>query len=272
MTVLLRVVDGAFDLIFRPFHAVHPVYGLGVISFLTGAAAVLVFRYASNQEAMRRIKNRIQAHVLEVRLFPDQPGVVLRAYGRILRFTLVYLAYTLKPVLILLLPIVILMGQLSLRFSRMPLRPHDSFVLKVKLSEPLTLDSHSLRLPPGLTLTAPPVNIPALREVDWRIRADKDGDFSPAIVIAGQPFTKRVTVSGDIERLPPERVRASVLAWFLDPGEPFLPRRGPLRGLEVNYAPRVIGLGYFETDWLIFFLVVSLVSGLIFKVLLRIEL
>jgi general stress protein CsbA len=40
----------------------------------------------------------------------------------------------------------------------------------------------------------------------------------------------------------------------------------------VNYAPRSIDLGYFVTDWLVFFLVVSLVSGLILKMALGIEL
>jgi len=44
-----------------------------------------------------------------------------------------------------------------------------------------------------------------------------------------------------------------------------------LRSLEVNYAPRSIDLGYFGTNWLVFFLVVSLLSGLIFKFVLGIE-
>jgi hypothetical protein len=220
---------------------------------------------------MRRIKNRIQAHVLEVRLFPDQLSVVLRAYIRVLRFTFAYLAYALKPLLILVLPMVILMGQLDLRFSRTPLLPGDSCILKSTLREPLTLGSSSLQLPAGLALTAPPVNIPVLREVDWRIRADGYGDFSPAVVIAGQAFTKQVVVSNTIARLPAERARASALEWLLDPGEKALPKNGPLRALEVNYAPRSIALGPFATEWWVFFLVVSLVSGLILKIVLRIE-
>jgi hypothetical protein len=221
---------------------------------------------------MRRIKNRIQAHLLEVRLFPDQLGIVSRAYGRILHFTVTYLTYNLKPVAILLLPVVMLMVQLDLRFSRIPLRPHDSFILTARLVEPSALDSDSLRLPQGLTLTAPPVNVPALKEVNWRVRADKYGDFLPAVVIAGQMFTKQVVVSKEITRLPVARTRASLVEWFLNPGEQPLPSGGPLRSLEVNYAPRSVDLGYFATDWLVFFLVVSLVSGLIFKMALGIEL
>jgi len=242
-----------------------------VISFLTGLAAVLVFRYASDQDAMRRIKNRIHAHLLELRLFPDQLGIVSRAHGRILRLTLIYLAYNLKPLAILLLPLVILMVQLDLRFSRVPLETHDSFILKVKLVDPGALDSDSLRLPKGLTLTAPPVNVPALQEVDWRIRADDYGVFLPAVVVAGQTFAKQVVVSKEITALPAERAGAGIVEWFLNPLEEPLPKSSPLRSLEVNYAPRSIDLGYFGTSWLVFFLVVSLLSGLIFKVVLGIE-
>lgn len=266
------MIDGAFDLFFWPFRATNPAYGLAVISFLTGLAAVLVFRYVSNQDTMRRIKNRIQAHLLEVRLFPDQLGIVSRAYGRILRFTAIYLTYNLKPLAILLLPLVILMVELDMRFSRIPLRPHDSFILKAKLAGPGALDSDSLRLPKGLTLTAPPVNVPALQEVSWRIRADEYGVFLPAVVVAGQTFAKQVVVSKEITALPVERARASVVEWFSNPVERPLPRGGPLRSLEVNYAPRSIDLGYFVTNWFVFFLVVSLVSGLILKMVLGIEL
>jgi hypothetical protein len=265
------LIDGAFDLFFWPFRAAHPAYGLAVISFLTGLAAVLVFRYASNQDAMRRIKNRIHAHLLELRLFPDQLGIVSRAHGRILRLTLIYLSYNLKPLAILLLPLVILMAQLDLRFSRIPLETGDSFILKAKLVDPGALDSDSLRLPKGLTLTAPPVNVPALQEVNWRIRADDYGVFWPAVVVAGQTFAKQVVVSKEITALPAERAGAGMVEWFSNPVEQPLPKSGPLRSLEVNYAPRSIDLGYFGTSWLVFFLVVSLVSGLIFKLVLGIE-
>jgi hypothetical protein len=116
------------------------------------------------------------------------------------------------------------------------------------------------------------VNVPALQEVNWRIRADDYGVFLPAVVVAGQTFAKQVVVSKEITALPTERARASVVEWFSNPVEQPLPRGGPLRSLEVNYAPRSIDLGYFATNWLVFFLVVSLVSGLAFKMVLGIEL
>jgi hypothetical protein len=242
-----------------------------VVSILTGLGAVLVFGYVSNQESLRRIKNRIQAHLLELRLFPDQLGVVLRAYGRVLRWTLLYLMYNLKPLAILMLPLAVIMVQLDLRLGRAPFQPHDSFILTAKLAEPGALDSDSLKLPKGLTLTAPAVNIPALHEVDWRIRADEYGEFMPSVVVRGTAFAKQVVVSKHITALPSERARAGIMEWFMNPVEQSLPKGGPLRSLEVNYAPRSIDLGFFVTNWLVVFLVVSLASGLILKTVLGIE-
>ena len=247
------------------------MYGLIVVSFLTGLAAVLVFGYVSNQEKLRRIKDRIQAHLLELRLFPDQLGVVLRAYGRVLRWTLSYLMYNLKPLAILMLPLVIIMVQLDLRLGHRPFQPHQSFILAAKLAAPGTLDSDSLKLPRGLTLTAPPVNIAALHEVDWRLRADEIGVFTPTVVVRGQSFAKQVVVGNEITPLTSERDRESIMEWFTNPVEPPLPRQGPLRSLEVNYAPRSIDLGFFVTNWIVVFLVVSLLSGFLVKMILGIE-
>jgi hypothetical protein len=61
------------------------------------------------------------------------------------------------------------------------------------------------------------------------------------------------------------------MEWFMNPIEQPLPRGGPLRSLEVNYAPRSIDLGFFVTNWLVVFLVVSLVSGFALKMVLGIE-
>jgi hypothetical protein len=266
----LTLISGAFDLF--SFRALGPTYALAVISVLTGGAAMLVFRYASNQPAMRRIKNRVQAHILEVRLFPDQLGVVSRAYLRALRGTLLYLVYTLQPMLILLVPMLVVLAQLNLRFSLLPLRPGDSFILKAKLRDLAAAGTVSLRLPNGLALTAPPVHIPALSEVDWRIRAKEKGNFSPAVVVGNRAFTKRVVVASHPTVLYAKREQRSWLDWLANPGERTLPAAAGLRAIDVSYARRSIRAGPFETVWWVFFLVVALASGLIVKFVLKIEL
>ena len=60
------------------------------VSVVTGLVMVVVFRYTSDQKAIRSAKDKLKAHLLAVRLFQDQLPVVLRSYGRILRGTVTY--------------------------------------------------------------------------------------------------------------------------------------------------------------------------------------
>ena len=267
----MALVNKVFDLLFWPFRAADPIYPLAVFSLVTGVLMVGVFRFTSNQKAIRRVKDRLQAHVLEVRLFQDQLGVVLRAYARILRWTLAYLRHSLKPLVVLLLPLVLLLVQLDLRLGWIPPQPRDVFLVKARLARQAPLDQVSLRLPDGLTLSAPPLRISQEMEVDWRIRAERDGDFSIELVMAGQSFAKQVTVTKRLDPLSGARVRGGLLERFLHPGETPLPRDGPLEALEVKYRRRSIHLGSFEMHWLIPFFVLSLACGFAVKGLLRVE-
>ena len=46
-----------------------------------GAAMLWVFGRTSNQERMKQVKRRIQAGLLELRVFVDEPAISLRAQG-----------------------------------------------------------------------------------------------------------------------------------------------------------------------------------------------
>jgi len=268
---LLALINRVFDLFFWPFRSVDPIFGLAAISCLMSLLMVVVFRYASNQQALQRAKERMQAHLLEVRLFQDQLGVALRAYGRILRWTLIYLKHTLRPLALLFVPLVLILVQLDLRLGRGAPRPGEFFLLKAGLADAAGIEQVSLRVPEGLSLTAPPLRIPGQREVDWRLRTEKTGEFVAAVLVSGQAFSKRITVSKQIALLPAKRVRSQLFQRLLDPGETPLPSAGPLEWVAVSYRHRSMDLKYFQVHWLWPFLVISLVVGFALKKVLRTE-
>ena len=46
---------------------------------LSGLLAIVVFRACSDQDAIRRASNRLMAHLMEFRLFIDEPALIIRA-------------------------------------------------------------------------------------------------------------------------------------------------------------------------------------------------
>ena len=271
MQPFLLVVNTVFGLLFRPFRSVSPVYGLVVFSFLTSALMVLAFRYTSNQKAIRRAKDRIQAHVLAVRLFQDQLGVVLRSYASIAGATLAYFRHSLPPLAWMAVPILLILPQLEMRFGRASPQPRESLLLNVQVAPNISLDDVSLRLPAGLRISAPPVRIPERREISWRLETDGYGDFAAELAAAGRVFTKQMTVSADLAPLPVRRVGNPILQALLYPSELPLPSGSPLEAIEVRYRPRGLEFGGYRIEWWILFLVFSFLSAMALKAVTRTE-
>jgi len=54
MDLFNHLISSLFDLASSPFSAFHPLVGLVVLSIVTGIMMLIIFRYTSNQEAIRR--------------------------------------------------------------------------------------------------------------------------------------------------------------------------------------------------------------------------
>ena len=79
----MEIVNWFIDTMLLLVHAflvfVPRLAGLTVVAAGVGAAMLWVFGRTSNQARMKQIKRRVQAGLLELRVFVDEPGVSLRA-------------------------------------------------------------------------------------------------------------------------------------------------------------------------------------------------
>jgi len=272
MTTLLSFIDQVFDLSFRLMRSLPRLGVLAVFSVFTAVISLLAVRWTSNQKAIRRVKDLMGAHVLEVRLFPDQLNVVLRAYLTLFGNTLLYLRYALVPLLILSVPLLILFAQLEAYFGRAPVEPGRDFIVRATFETVDSLADPVLRLPPGLVQSAPPVHIPSEREVDWRVKAERPGTYDIHLVLQGSEFSKRVVAESGLARIVSERERGSLWQQIINPGEPPLPHAGLVEQIAIQYAPRVFHFRTWEIEWLVPYLVLTLAAALLLKGPLRTEL
>ncbi len=267
------LVNRLFDGIFYPFISLNPWVAMVVVCLLTGIFMLLIFRYTSNQKGIREAKDKIKAHFLEIRLFKDDFRLMMRAQVKILRYNLVYMKHSLKPMMIMILPLVIVLVQLNFRFGFRPLQPEERVIVRVKLSEALSLRSMgiSLKAPEGLEVEEPPLRIESLHEVQWRLRAKEPGEYELRVRVGEKLFSKMVTVSNELCQISPRKVSRSFFQEFLYPSEPPLPANSPVRFIEVKYPARNLNLGGWNIHWLIVFFVLSIAFGFSLKGMFKVE-
>lgn len=241
------------------------------ISLVVGLLMVVVFGYTSDQKAIHVAKDHLKGHLLALRLFQDQIGVVLRSYGRILRATGHYLRLAFKPLLFVIVPLMFLIVQMDRYLGLTPLATGHTFLVKARVADESALNVASLQLPDGLAITAPAVHVPAENEIAWRVEAARDGDYVINVQVAAETFSKRLVVGSGLSRLSPIRLRGKFWERIFVSGEPALPANKFVEAIEVQYPVRDIAFAGLEWNWIWLFFVLSLAAGFVFKSILGIE-
>jgi len=263
-----------FEVIFLPFRSLSPWVGMIIISFLAGLLMLILFRLTSNQEGIRQVKNKIKAHLLELRLFKDSLSVSLKAQGNILRSNLKYIAYSAKPMLVMIIPIILILTQLNLWFGSRSLIPGEAAILKVKLDKGQDLLKINLALQSSsaFSIETPPLRIEEEGEINWRLRAKEKGVHLLQLKIDSQIVTKKVAIGqkplSPISRL---RVKRNIKDELFNPGEAPLPRNLPLKSIEITYPGQSMNLFGWHIHWLIIFFVLSIAFGFALKGVFKVE-
>ena len=274
MGTLNSVLNKVFEVLFLPFRGMSPWVAMAAVSLLTSFLMLFIFRHTSNQEGIRKQKNRIKAHLLELRLFKDNMGVQLRAQGRILLANLRYVGHNAKPMLVMIVPVLLILIQLNLWFGAEALEPGDPVLVKVRLVEgkyPSEVPAY-LTASPELEVETPPLRIEDEREIDWRLRARSAGDGRLTLSVGGETIVKKAPVGGRrLSPVPVLRPGRSFLDQVFNPGEAPLPSGTVVRSVEVRFPEASLPLFGLGVHWLIAYFVLSIAFGYAFKGLFKVE-
>jgi uncharacterized membrane protein (DUF106 family) len=271
MYALNSVITSLFDILFRPFGGLSPLWGLLAISVITGIVMVIIFKFTSNQGAIRRTKDKISAYFLEVRLYKDDLSLMLDAQRRILRTNLTYMKYSLMPMLVMIVPVVLILIQLGIRYENRPLKPGDSALVKLKFEEPVDSVDIAVAVDDGIRLETPLLRIPEEREIDFRIGAVEAGDHHLTIRLGENAIATPVIVANRVTRVYPERTKAAFSGALFAPGQKPLPADSPLQSVSILLPKRQLKLLGVSVHWLVFFFVVSIIAGYSLKGVFKVE-
>jgi hypothetical protein len=230
-----------FDLFFLPFRGLSsPWWGMLVVSVLTGLLMLFIFKFTSNQSGIRRAKDRIKAHLLEMRLYNESLRSQFKAFW----------------------------------FAYASLAPGQAALLKVTVKESINPLETDIRLQPapGLTIETPPLRIEEEGEVDWRISFTEAGVHTLDIMVGSEHFSKTVAVAErPLSRLSPRRVEKRFWEELFYPTEPPLDKSSAVSRIEVAYPTSGLPFLGWNMHWLIAFFILSVLFGFSLKGLFKVE-
>jgi hypothetical protein len=266
METINRVIDAFLLLVYGSFSWAPPVAGLTFMAAAAGVAMLWVFGRTSDQKRMKQVKRRVQASLLELRVFVNEPAISLRAQRTLLTANLSYLALALRPALWMIVPMGLLLIHLEAFYKRAPLTMSEPALITMGMASgwDAAAPPPLLTAPPGIAILGPPVRVAAAREVTWRIVPLSPVSAANLVFrFHGQQVSKWIE-AGDRQRYVPGRNVRSGWGAILSPGEGRI-HADFAEWIEVRYPDTALRVLGFRVNWLVWFFAVSTVAALLLK-------
>lgn len=256
MNALNSAMTSFFDVALMPFEWMGNAAALIVWSGIFGVLALLVFKKISWQRGIKNAKDKIKAHMIEIRLYQDDLAVVGSAVAKVLARNFVYLGLNFGPILPLAIPFMLLTAQFVVRYAYdpLPVTPAETRVmsgrgtlLDIELAASADVGGLEVSLPEGLKAVSPLVRVPSESRAFQEFVATAPGEYEIALELDGVRETKRVVAGAQAARsMQPRRVSnrdwlnvSDTNRWpLLWPAEPSFASDSPFRVVAIAYPSR----------------------------------
>jgi hypothetical protein len=233
------------------------------VSVLIGIGMLVVFRRVSNPAAIARAKSRMAAHVYEMRLFPDEPVLIWSAQWGLLRANIRYIGLMLAPALVMSIPLLAVLSALEGYYGVAPLPVGQASIVTVQLKTPWRGPAPELRAPEGIAVETPGVRLAGGRQISWRIRASRPASGSLEFRLPGETVEKSIDAAAGPRYLSSRRV-SSWMDLLLHPAEaPISSTR--VDWIQVRYPGNTIDAMGLQVSWLVWLLVISMITAIVLK-------
>lgn len=281
MNALNHAVTSAFDALLSPLETLGAAFALVFVSGVFGVLALIAFKRISWQRGIKAAKNRIKAHLIEIRIYQDDLGIVTRAIGKVLLRNLQYLGLNLVPFVPLALPFAFVLAQLVVRygFGPVPLSQGEVAAGRGTLIEVSLAPGHGelvrgleIEYPEGLEPRSPLVRVPGEGRAFQEVVARRAGAHEIAFALpGGERVTKLLAAGEGLRSMQPERGRG-FLAALLWPAEDAFGSDSAFERIAFTYPASDLGwLPGGAGGVVVVFLVASMLFGALAIKPLRIE-
>ena len=218
---------------------------LVAVGAVSGAASWLAFQHWCDTEKLRVASNGMLAHLMEFRLFTDEPALILRAQRDLLRANARLLRLTMGPSLLLTIPFTLLLVAADGYFARASLRLGEATVVTVQSAG--AFPNMTLQTPAGINVETPPVWVRSQNQVSWRVRPIRAASGNLQLRWSAGVIEKSISAAPGLHWISEQR-SGSWLSSLVHPREfPF--SNQPIEWIRIQYPRAVV----FGVHWLVWF-------------------
>ncbi len=188
----LSFLDPTLNFAFGPLLKLDPLLIVLILSLLISLIIVVIYKYTTDQNLMKQLKDEIKEFQREMRTLRDDPKKAMEVQKKATQTNMKYMMHSLKPTLITFIPIILIFGWLQGHLAYEPLLPGKEFSVVVGLAEGIE-GKVSLNAIEGITITGEKSKEISNGEAIFTMKGE-EGDYLLEFSINDKSYTHEVLI------------------------------------------------------------------------------
>lgn len=202
-------LNAILDPIFSPLLLLPTWLAILVVSLAISGLIVVIYKYATDQNLMKRLKDEIKELQAEMKTLKDNPSKMMSVQKKAMETNMKYMMHSLKPTLFTFLPIILIFGWLNAHFAYMPIYDNQDFSVTVDFDESYSGNVELILPTQGIMLLNGDPIIQEIKEnkAIWFMKGDP-GEYSLLFKYDEREYSTDVLIvpQGEKEYLQPVKV------------------------------------------------------------------
>ena len=179
-----------------PLFAWNPFWGIVIFSFVISLLITLAYKYLTNQNEMKRLKEEQKEFQKRMKELKEHPEEMMKIQKEAMSKNFEYMKHSLKATLITMLPIILVFSWMNGHLAFEPINPMETYSVTAMFKEGLTGE---VELVPdeGTTLTSA-AKLPMASEVRWNLKSS-EGLHTLTVKSADSIQTKNVLIGTELK-------------------------------------------------------------------------
>jgi uncharacterized membrane protein (DUF106 family) len=243
------------DPVLGPVLLLPPFWGLLLLSFVISLLITVIYKYTTDQNMMKQLKDEIKEFQKEIKELRSNPEKAMQVQKEAMKTNMKYMSMSMKATLITFIPIIFIFGWMSSHLAYESLKPGEPFTVTMAFNKPVAGDA-TLTVPPQMEIDGAATKEVSGDNVFWMVKGEKGGHLLE-YEFGGRVFTQEAIITDGPE--------------YSEPVIRIKDQTTDVKSLSINYQKKVVmNLGFWKPGWLATYIIFSIAFSLGLRKILKV--
>jgi uncharacterized membrane protein (DUF106 family) len=240
-----------------PLLKLPSIWAIVILSFGISLIITLIYKYTTNQNLMRDLKNEMKEFQKQIKELRHDPQRAMEIQKKSMKTNMKYMSHSLRSTLFTFIPIILIFGWMNAHLAFTPILPGQSFTTTVVFEEDAD-GKIELSVPEGLNIEGEAVKKISKEtkdnEVKWLLNGD-EGEYLLEYTFNNKKYNHEVLITNK------NTYKAPIKAI----------NDGSIRLIRVDLKKNIVlNLGFWKIGWLGTYIIFSLVFSILLRKIMKV--